>query len=110
MARRSNRRATVSAEVGFGVAELRPGGLLAMNVTDVPPLSWARIRVATLRAVFAALCMPADPAFPRGRRAGDAVLVAGDALGGWARRAAAAHGPGSAQFATGAKARLDEPG
>ncbi len=54
--------------------------------------------------------MLADPAFPRGRRAGNAVLVAGDALGGWARGAAVAHGPGLAQFATGAKARLHEPG
>src|SRR3954468_9415994 len=31
---------------------LRPGGLLAMNVTDVPPLAYARVQVATLAQRF----------------------------------------------------------
>ncbi len=100
------------ATTGFAAAArraLRPGGLLAMNVTDVPPLSWTRIRVATLRAVFGQVCVLADPAFPRGRRAGNAVLVAGDALGAWAGRVAAVGVRDSATFAAGAKARLDEP-
>jgi hypothetical protein len=97
---------------GFAAAAhraLRPGGLLAMNVTDVPPLSWTRIRVATLRAVFADVCLLADAAVRRGRRAGNAVLVAGDALGDLPGRLAALHGHALAEFAGGAKARLDEP-
>jgi hypothetical protein len=100
------------AGTGFAAAArraLRPGGLLAMNVTDVPPLSWTRIRVATLRAVFADVCLLADPAFRRGRRAGNAVLVAGDALGSLPQRAAALHGPALTAFTGGAQARLDEP-
>ena len=97
---------------GFAAAArraLRPRGLLAMNVTDVPPLAWTRIRVATLRAVFGDVCVLADPAVLRGRRAGNAVLVAGDRLGGLPRRAAALHGAGLTEFTAGAKARLDEP-
>ncbi len=98
---------------GFAAAArraLRPGGLLAMNVTDVPPLSWTRIRVATLRAVFGDVCLLAGPAVLRGRKAGNAVLVAGDALGDLPRRAAALHGAGLAEFAAGARACLDAPG
>ncbi len=109
-------RAAMPASVsttGFAAAArraLRPGGLLAMNVTDVPPLSFTRIRVATLRAVFAQVCLLADAAFTRGRRAGNAVLVAGDALGAVPARTAALHGRGLAGFTGGAKACLDEPG
>jgi hypothetical protein len=97
---------------GFAAAArraLRPGGLLAMNVTDVPPLSWTRIRVATLRAVFGDVCLLADPALLRGRRAGNAVLVAGDRLGDLPRRAAALHGARLTEFTAGAKARHREP-
>ncbi len=101
------------ATTGFAAAArraLRPGGLLAMNVTDVPPLSWTRIRVATLRAVFADVCLLAGPSFVRGRRAGNAVLVAGDDLGDLPRRAGALPAAELAEFTGGAKARLDEPG
>lgn len=100
------------ATAGFAAAArraLRPGGLLAMNVTDVPPLSWTRLRVATVRSVFAEVCLLAGPAFLRGRRAGNAVLVAGDALGALPSRLSAVHGPELAQFTGGAKPRLDEP-
>jgi hypothetical protein len=100
------------ATTGFAAAArraLRPGGLLAMNVTDVPPMSWTRIRVATLRAVFADVCLLADAAVRRGRRAGNAVLVAGDALGGLPARLSALHGHELTEFTGGANARLDEP-
>jgi hypothetical protein len=100
------------ATTGFADAArraLRPGGLLAMNLTDLPPLSHTRIHVATLRSVFVDVCVLADPAVLRGRKAGNAVLVAGDALGGLPARAGALHGPGLNQFSSGAKPRLDEP-
>ena len=101
------------ATTGFADAArraLRPGGLLAMNLTDLPPLSHTRIQVATLRSVFADVCVLADPAVLRGRKAGNAVLVAGDALDDLPARAGALRGPALNQFSSGAKARLDEPG
>jgi hypothetical protein len=100
------------ATTGFAEAAgraLRPGGLLAMNLTDLPPLSYTRIQVATLRSAFADVCVLADPAVLRGRKAGNAVLVAGDALADLPARAGALHGPELNQFSSGAKARLDEP-
>jgi hypothetical protein len=101
------------ATTGFADAArraLRPGGLLAVNLTDLPPLSHTRIQVATLRSVFADVCVLADPAGVRGRKAGNAVLVAGDTLGDLPARAGALRGPALNQFSNGAKARLDEPG
>ena len=44
------------ATVGFARAArraLRPDGLLAMNLTDVPPLDRTRIQAATARTAFA---------------------------------------------------------
>lgn len=89
---------------------LRPDGLLAMNVTDVPPLSHTRVQVATLRSVFADVCMLADPAFLRGRRAGNAVLVAGAELGDLPARAGAVLDAELNAFSSGTRARLGEPG
>jgi spermidine synthase len=100
------------ATTGFAGAArlaLRPGGLLAMNLTDLPPLSHTRIQVATLRSVFADVCVLADPAVLRGRKAGNAVLVAGDDLADLPARAGALRGRELNQFSSGAKARLDEP-
>src|SRR4051812_48239977 len=62
------------AGVGFATAAaraLRPGGLLAMNLTDLPPLAHSRIQVATLRAAFADVCLIGGTAMLRGRRGGD---------------------------------------
>ena len=56
---------------------LRPGGLYAANLADGPPLTFARAQVATLRAVFAEVCLLAEPAVLRGRRYGNVILVAG---------------------------------
>ena len=68
------------ATSGFAAAAarvLRPGGLLVMNVTDVPPLAFTRIQVATARAAFDDVALLAGAAVLRGRRAGNVVLLAG---------------------------------
>ena len=58
---------------------LRPGGRYAVNLADGPPLAFARSQVATLRAVFAEVCLIAEPGVLRGRRFGNVILVAAGA-------------------------------
>ncbi|WP_052848932.1 spermidine synthase [Streptomyces avicenniae] len=87
---------------------LRPGGLYAANVADAAPFTFLRPQLATLAAVFAEVCLIAEPATLRGRRFGNAVLVAGHApppLAALTRRAAAdpfparvVHGPALAEL------------
>ena len=96
------------ATTGFAAAARRAGALLAMNLTDVPPLARTRIQVATLRSVFADVCVLAEPAVLRGRKAGNAVLVAGDRLADLPARAGALRGSELSRFSGGAKARLDD--
>ncbi|SCF24040.1 spermidine synthase [Micromonospora mirobrigensis] len=55
---------------------LRPDGTYLLNVTDLPPLVFCRTQVATLRAVFADVCLVADRRMVRGRRYGNLVLAA----------------------------------
>ncbi|MDH6461886.1 spermidine synthase [Micromonospora sp. A200] len=55
---------------------LRPDGVYLVNVTDLPPLVFTRVQVATLRAVFADVCLVADRRMLRGRRYGNVVLAA----------------------------------
>jgi hypothetical protein len=55
---------------------LRPGGFYAVNLADGAPLRFTPGQVATLRAVFADVCLIADPAVLRGRRFANLVLVA----------------------------------
>ena len=57
---------------------LRPGGCYTANVADGPPLTFARAQAATLRAVFAEVCLLAEPGTLRGRRFGNLVAVASD--------------------------------
>jgi SAM-dependent methyltransferase len=57
---------------------LAPGGWYAANITDGPPLAYLRGQVATLGAEFGSLALAADPAVLRGRRFGNAVLLAAD--------------------------------
>ncbi|MGW1980336.1 spermidine synthase [Streptomyces sp. NPDC001889] len=57
---------------------LRPGGQYAANLADGPPLAHLRAQVATAAAVFPELALAADPAVLRGRRFGNAVLLASD--------------------------------
>lgn len=55
---------------------LSPGGVYAVNVGDGPPLTHARARVATVRAVFPHSCLIAEPGVLRGRRFGNLVIAA----------------------------------
>jgi spermidine synthase len=56
---------------------LAPDGWLVANVADGPPLAYARAQVATIRAVLPEACLVADAAVLRGRRFGNAVVLAG---------------------------------
>ncbi|MGK5642885.1 spermidine synthase [Streptomyces sp. URMC 126] len=58
---------------------LRPGGLYAANLADGPPgLAFVKSQIATVGTVFPELCLAVEPAVLRGRRFGNAVLVASD--------------------------------
>jgi spermidine synthase len=98
-------------------AALTPAGVFAANLGDGPPLTHARARVATVRAVFPHACLIADPAVLRGRRFGNLVLAASGAelpAAGLARRTAGDPFPGRVtggaeldRFAAGARPRTD---
>ncbi|MCI3930854.1 spermidine synthase [Streptomyces sp. AN091965] len=55
---------------------LKPEGHYAANLADGPPLGYLRGQLATAAAVFAELALVADPAVLRGKRFGNAVLLA----------------------------------
>jgi hypothetical protein len=57
---------------------LRDDGLLAMNLTDVPPLARTRIQVATARTAFDEIVLYGDADVLRGRRVGNVILLAGN--------------------------------
>ncbi|WP_370419389.1 spermidine synthase [Streptomyces sp. QH1-20] len=57
---------------------LRPGGFYAANLADGPPLAHLKGQIATAAAVFPELALTAEPAVLRGRRFGNAVLLACD--------------------------------
>ncbi|MGK5740818.1 spermidine synthase [Micromonospora sp. URMC 103] len=67
------RTAEFAAEVA---TTLRPDGIYLVNLTDLPPLVATRVQVATLREVFADVCLIADRRMLRGRRYGNLVLAA----------------------------------
>ena len=91
---------------------LRPGGLYVANLADGAPFGFLRSQLANLAAVFGRLCLVAEPAVLRGRRFGNAVLVASDGelpLAALSRRCAAdafparvEHGAGLARLVAGA--------
>ncbi|KUN01364.1 spermine synthase [Streptomyces yokosukanensis] len=58
---------------------LKPSGVYAANLADGPPLAHLRRQIATAAARFAELALIADPAVLRGKRFGNAILVACDA-------------------------------
>ncbi|WP_219670574.1 spermidine synthase [Streptomyces bambusae] len=58
---------------------LRPGGLYAANLADGAPFAFLRSQLANFAAVFGRLALVAEPAVLRGRRFGNAVLLASDA-------------------------------
>ncbi|MER5442466.1 fused MFS/spermidine synthase [Streptomyces sp. NPDC002790] len=55
---------------------LRPGGTYAANLADGAPFSFLRSQLATFAAVFPHVALIAEPAVLRGRRFGNAVLLA----------------------------------
>ncbi|MFI6287900.1 spermidine synthase [Streptomyces sp. NPDC051018] len=55
---------------------LRPGGVYAANLADGAPFAFLRSQLATFAAVFGQLALIAEPAMLRGRRFGNALLVA----------------------------------
>lgn len=55
---------------------LKPEGRYAANLADGPPLAHLRAQVATAATVFPELALAADPVVWRGRRFGNAVLLA----------------------------------
>ncbi|MFC7305367.1 spermidine synthase [Streptomyces monticola] len=57
---------------------LKPGGHYAANLADGPPLTHLRGQIATAAAVFPELALAADPAVLRGKRFGNAVLLASE--------------------------------
>ncbi|MFR9725122.1 spermidine synthase [Streptomyces sp. MS19] len=97
---------------------LRPCGLYAANVADTAPFGFLRPQLATLAAAFAEVCLIAEPVMLRGRRFGNAVIVAGHAplpLAALTRRAAAdpfpartVHGPALAGLTGDARPVADE--
>ncbi|WJK38690.1 fused MFS/spermidine synthase [Solwaraspora sp. WMMA2056] len=112
------------ATVGFAaeVARvLRQDGIYLVNVTDLPPLVGTRVQVATLRTVFADVCVVADRRMLRGRRYGNVVLAATrrpDRLpvALLATRTSrdpvpgrVLHGPALDRFVAGARPRADDP-
>jgi spermidine synthase len=110
------------ATVEFATAAariLKPDGIYTANLADGAPLDYARGQVATLRSVFADVCLIAEPGVLRGRRFGNVVLAASMAVGRLplADLAAAAardpfparlvHGPDLDRFVAGARAVTD---
>ncbi|MFG2222456.1 spermidine synthase [Streptomyces sp. NPDC048644] len=81
-----------SVEYARAVARvLRPDGIYAANLADSAPFGFLRGQLATFATVFAHLALIAEPSVLRGRRFGNAVLVASCAplpLAELARRAA----------------------
>ncbi|MCS0600688.1 fused MFS/spermidine synthase [Streptomyces sp. LP11] len=55
---------------------LRPGGVYLANLADAAPFGFLRSQLATFGAVFAELALIAEPGVLRGRRFGNAVLLA----------------------------------
>jgi spermidine synthase len=101
------------AGTAFAVAAARalaPGGLFLMNVTDVPPLAWTRVQVATLRSAFAEVVLYGEATVVRGRRSGNVILPAGNVpMIRPGKHERVLRGADLAEFASGARPRLDEP-
>ncbi|GAA3236111.1 spermidine synthase [Dactylosporangium siamense] len=73
-------------------ALLRPGGVYTANLADGTGLAFARGQVATLRQLYADVCLLAEPSVLRGRRFGNVILAASAAplpVAGFARTGAA---------------------
>ncbi|MFG2632888.1 spermidine synthase [Streptomyces sp. NPDC048362] len=83
---------------------LKPSGIYAANLADGPPLAHLRGQIATAAARFGELALIADAAVLRGKRFGNAVLVASDAplpVAELTRRAASDPHPGRVEHGRG---------
>ncbi|MGV9640930.1 spermidine synthase [Streptomyces sp. NPDC003514] len=83
---------------------LAPGGWYAANLADGPPLTHLRGQIATAAARFAEVALVADPTVLRGRRFGNAVLLAADQplpVAELTRRAASDPHPGRVEHGRG---------
>lgn len=97
---------------------LRPGGVYLANLADAAPFGFLRSQLANLAAVFEELALIAEPGVLRGRRFGNAVLVASHRpldTAALARRTAAdafparvEHGPSLREFIGGARPVEDD--
>ncbi|CAL9379643.1 spermidine synthase [Streptomyces sp. enrichment culture] len=97
---------------------LRGGGVYLANLPDAAPFGFLRSQLATLATVFEELVLIAEPGVLRGRRFGNAVLVAGHRpvdIAALTRLAAAdafparvEYGAGLRKFIGGARAVRDE--
>ncbi|MCX4677033.1 fused MFS/spermidine synthase [Streptomyces sp. NBC_01433] len=97
---------------------LKPGGQYVANLADGPPLAHLRGQIATAATAFPELALAADPTVWRGRRFGNAVLLASDlplAVAELTRRVASdphpgrvEHGRALADFTGGAAVVTDE--
>ncbi|GAA1832055.1 fused MFS/spermidine synthase [Luedemannella flava] len=109
-------RTVASVEFAAEVARvLSPTGWYAVNVADLPPLTFSKVQAATLGAVFPDVAVLAEPGMLRGRRYGNVALVASaapaslpvDRLAAAARRdpfpGRVLHGADLATFVAGAR-------
>ncbi|MEV5439804.1 fused MFS/spermidine synthase [Streptomyces sp. NPDC052682] len=97
---------------------LRDGGVYVANLPDAAPFAFLRSQLATFQAVFEELALIAEPGVLRGRRFGNAVLVAAHRpieVAALARRTAAdvfparvEHGRALRDFTGGARPVRDE--
>ncbi|HET9382519.1 MAG TPA: fused MFS/spermidine synthase, partial [Streptomyces sp.] len=97
---------------------LRDGGVYLANLADAAPFAFLRSQLATFAALFAHLALIAEPGVLRGRRFGNAVLVAAHHpldTAALARRAAAdvfparvEHGPALRDFTGAVRPVRDE--
>ncbi|MFE2534812.1 spermidine synthase [Streptomyces sp. NPDC059371] len=97
---------------------LRPGGFYLANLADAAPFAFLRSQLATFSTVFEEIALIAEPGVLRGRRFGNAVLVASHQpfdTTALARRTAAdafparvEHGPALRDFIAGAAPVRDE--
>ncbi|MFF0447265.1 spermidine synthase [Streptomyces sp. NPDC004609] len=96
---------------------LRQGGVYAANLADGAPFAFLRSQLATFAAVFGELALIAEPAVLRGRRFGNALLLASHTpldTAALARRTAGdafparvEHGPSLARLMRGARPVAD---
>ncbi|WP_210585975.1 spermidine synthase [Streptomyces sp. GESEQ-35] len=109
---------TSVAYAGEADRVLRAGGVYLANLADAAPFAFLRSQLATFATVFEDLALIAEPAVLRGRRFGNAVLVAAHHpvdVGALARLTASdafparvEHGPALRHFTGGARPVRDE--